>query len=259
MASIEAKELSFVRDGASILAPLSARVESGELVVLLGPNGAGKSTLLRLLMALLSPTSGEALLDGEPAHRFSPMARARRVAYLPQMRELAWPVRVDDLVALGRFAFGTAPGRLAEPDRLAVQAALKACELTAMAERAADSLSGGEQARMHCARAFAAQTPLLLADEPTAALDPLHQHRVMQLFRDYVNKGGGALLVLHDVALAAAYADRLLWLRDGALQADGTVEDTLDASRLAQIYGVDADVSGRQVVILGESRGIQAS
>ena len=252
MASLEAAPLRYSRGGRVILKSLNMRLQEGELVVLLGANGAGKTTLLRLLMGFLTPDGGRALLDGESAISMSPLARARRVAYLPQQRDLAWPARVEDVVALGRFAYGTSLGRLSGGDRAAVSRALEDCELTDMAGRSADTLSGGEQARMHCARVFAAATPLLLADEPTASLDPLHQHRVLRLFRDYVARGSGALLVLHDVALAARYADRLLWLCDGELVADGSVADTLSAELLAQVYGVEAEVRGRDVVIYGE-------
>ena len=252
MAVLEASGLDFVRGDLPVLSALDVRVTAGELVVLLGPNGAGKTTLLRLLLGLLSPTQGQALIDGQPADSLSPTERARRVAYLPQQRELAWPLWVRDVVALGRFAYGTHLGALRGADRRVVERVLDECELTALAERPATMLSGGEQARMHCARAFAAEAPLLLADEPTASLDPLHQHRVMRLFRAYVDRGGGALLVLHDVALAARYADRLLWLRAGELLADGDVDSTLSSARLAAVYGVAAAVQGRRVVIEGE-------
>lgn len=252
MASLEAVGLSYSRGSFAVLKSLNMRLQKGELVVLLGANGAGKTTLLRLLMGFLAPTDGAALLDGEPANSVAPLTRAQRLAYLPQQRELAWPSRVADIVALGRYAYGTSLGRLRGEDLNAVSQALQSCELSDMAGRRADTLSGGEQARMHCARVFAATTPLLLADEPTASLDPLHQHRVLRLFRDYVDRGAGALLVLHDVALAARYADRLLWLRDGELVADGSVDDTLSAERLAEVYGVDAEVHGRDVLIRGE-------
>lgn len=253
MTDLQTEELSFERRGRTVLAPLSTRVRQGELAVLLGPNGAGKTTLLRLLMGLAEPTSGRVFCDRVGMSDLPVAERARRVAYLPQQRELAWPLRVRDLVALGRFAYGVAPGRLGDRDRVAVEQAIHACELDDLAERRADTLSGGEQARVHCARALAAGTPLLLADEPTAALDPLHQHRVMRLFRDYVDRGGGALLVLHDIALAARYADRLLWLCDGQLRADGSVVDTLSESRMAEVFGVAATVKGRHVDIRGET------
>jgi len=154
-------------------------------------------------------------------------------------------------VALGRYSHGASLGRLKAKDAQAVDAAINACDIAALAQRKTDTLSGGELARVHCARAFAAQAPLLIADEPVAALDPQHQFRVMDLLRDYVRDGRGVLVVLHDIALAAKYADHLLWMKDGKLLAEGTPEDTLTEERLAEIYGVSSRVEGTRVVVDG--------
>ena len=181
------------------------------------------------------------LAGRDPAH-LNPAERARRIAYLPQARPLAWPLRVRDVVALGRFAHGAAPGRLGTDDAAAVSRALASCGLTPLAERLSSTLSGGELARMHVARAMAAEAPLLLADEPTAALDPLHQHQVMRLVRACADAGRGVLVVTHDTAQAARIADRLVWMAAGRLVADGSPEATLTAERLAEVYGVRASV-----------------
>ncbi|MEH6695272.1 MAG: ABC transporter ATP-binding protein [Hyphomonas sp.] len=223
----------------------------GELVALLGPNGAGKTSLLRASLGLEKRTSGTASLNGDDCTTLSPMERARRVAYLPQQRPLAWPNAVRDVVALGRFAYGAAPGRLSQPDADAVDRAMETCDLAALAHRSADTLSGGELARVHCARAFAAEAPLLIADEPVAALDPRHQFRIMDIIQSYVARGGGALVVLHDISLAARYASRLIWMKDGHIVADGPPAETLTAERLSEIYGVRAHVHGTLVHIEG--------
>ncbi|MBU1286243.1 MAG: ABC transporter ATP-binding protein [Alphaproteobacteria bacterium] len=223
----------------------------GELVALLGPNGAGKTSLLRASLGLEKRTSGTASLNGDDCTTLSPMERARRVAYLPQQRPLAWPNAVRDVVALGRFAYGAAPGRLSQPDADAVDRAMETCDLAALAHRSADTLSGGELARVHCARAFAAEAPLLIADEPVAALDPRHQFRIMDIIQSYVARGGGALVVLHDISLAARYASRLIWMKDGRIVADGPPAETLTAERLSEIYGVRAHVHGTRVHIEG--------
>ena len=128
---------------------------------------------------------------------------------------------------------------------------MSACDLTELSARSVDTLSGGEQARVHIARALAANAPLLIADEPVAALDPRHQFRVMDLIKSYVQNNGGALVVLHDIGLAAKYADRLIWMKDGHIIADGTVAQTLNAERLAEVYGVRAEVSGTDVALFG--------
>lgn len=245
-----ARGISVVTGGATLVADAELTVAPGELVVLLGPNGAGKTSLLRAAIGLTFAT-GSATLDGQPTASMPPAARARALSYLPQMRPLAWPARVRDVVALGRFAHGVTLGRLSPRDAEAVDAALARCDLTALADRATDTLSGGELARVHLARALAAEAPLIVADEPVAALDPRHQHRLMHLLRDFVRGGGGALAVLHDLALAAAYADRLVWMKDGRVVAHGPVRETMTVARIAQVYGVRARIIDGDVMIDG--------
>ncbi len=239
-----------VRD-TTLIENASFKLSQGELVVLLGPNGSGKTSLIQTSLGLSAPTAGRAILDDHDTRYMSPIKRAKTLAYLPQMRPLAWPGYVYDVVALGRFAHGVTLGKLGSEDAAAVERALTDCDLTALARRQVHTLSGGELARMHCARAFVAQTPLLIADEPTAALDPRHQFRIMDLIAAYVRDGGGALVVLHDVQLAARYASRLIWMQRGCIVADGPPDETLDADRLRQIYGVDASVDGKLVTIDG--------
>ena len=171
------------------------------------------------------------------------MQRARRISYLPQRRPMAWPNKVKDIVALGRYAHGAALGRLRSADAKAVQDALSRCDLNQLAERSVDSLSGGELARVHFARTIAARAPLLIADEPTAALDPKHQLGIATLVRNFVDAGGGALVVLHDVALAARFADRLIWMCNGTIVAEGPPGESLTAETMAAIYGVRAHVT----------------
>ena len=251
MADLVTRNLSVKAGKATLVHGAHLSLERGELVALLGPNGAGKTSLLRSALGLEKRASGEALLSGADSEKLSPMQRARRVAYLPQQRPLAWPNTVRDVVALGRCAYGAAPGRLSPDDAAAVERAMELCDLTAFAERQTDTLSGGELARVHCARAFAADAPLLIADEPVAALDPRHQFRVMDMISRFVDEGGGALVVLHDIALAARYATRMVWMKDGDIVADGTPEQTLTEARMAEIYGVRAHIDGRSVEIEG--------
>jgi iron complex transport system ATP-binding protein len=241
-------EASLTVKRAPLLDRASLSLAPGELVVLLGPNGAGKTSLLRVALGLVTPDSGTALLQGEPAASLSSRDRARAVTYLPQMRDLAWPMRVRDVVALGRFAYGAAPERLEQADAQAVAQALAACDLDPLADRATDTLSGGELARVHVARALASQAPLMLADEPVGSLDPRHQHSVMRLIRGFVDRGGGALVVLHDLDLAALHADRLVWMADGRTVASGSVADTMTPHWISAIYGVQAAVVQRDGV-----------
>ena len=242
MADLAVDGLSVALDGRAVVREASWRLAGGELVALLGANGAGKTTALRAVLGLTPRVAGVVRIAGDDPARMPPSARARRIAYLPQMRPLAWPVKVRDVVALGRFAHGATLGRLARADAEAVARAVQACDLESLVERSCTTLSGGELARVHVARALAAEAPLLLADEPTAALDPLHQHQVMQLLRAGADDGCGVLVVMHDAALAARTADRLLWMADGRIVADGPPEATLTAARLAEVYGVRANV-----------------
>lgn len=242
MADLAVERLSVSLGGRTVVREASWRLAAGELVALLGANGAGKTTVLRAVLGLMPRDAGTVRVGGDDPGRMPPAARARCIAYLPQARPLAWPVRVRDVVALGRFAHGAAPGRLGGADAHAVARALAACDLERFADRPCTTLSGGELARVHLARTLAADTPFLLADEPTAALDPLHQHQVMRLLRTGAAAGRGVLVVMHDAALAARIADRLLWMADGRIVADGSPGATLTAARLAEVYGVQAVV-----------------
>jgi iron complex transport system ATP-binding protein len=246
-----AENITVKAQNSALVENASFSLQQGRLTALLGPNGAGKTTLLRAAMGLSKPEAGQVLIDGEDVQSLSPMRRARRVAYLPQRRPMAWPNIVRDVVALGRYSHGASLGRLKAKDAQAVDAAIEACDIVSLAHRKTDTLSGGEMARVHCARAFAAQAPLLIADEPVAALDPLHQFRVMDLLKDYTENGRGVLVVLHDISLAARYADHLIWMKGGRILADGSPEDTLTENRLADVYGVKSRVKNSKVTIEG--------
>ncbi len=242
MSLLAAENLTYAVDGSPLVADACFALEAGTLTVLIGPNGSGKTTLLRLGLGLLEPSTGTAWIDGSPVAKLSPLARARKVAYLPQNRPLVWPQPVRDVVALGRFAYGAALGRLSGEDEAAVARAIAACRLEGFEERAADTLSGGELSRVHLARALAAETPLVIADEPVAALDPRHQHQTMQLFAAMAREGRGVLTVIHDLDLAARYADRVLWMSGGRLVADGPPGETFTTDRLREVFGITATV-----------------
>jgi iron complex transport system ATP-binding protein len=251
MAELLTQDLSVKADATLLVREANLRLIPGELVALLGPNGAGKTSLLKAALGLEKRSAGLATLDGTDSEKLSPMQRARRVAYLPQQRPLAWPNTVRDVVALGRFAYGAAPGKLGPADAEAVDKAIAQCGLVDLGDRNTHTLSGGELARVHCARAFAANAPLLVADEPVAALDPRHQFSTMDIVRQFVDDGGGALVVLHDIALAARYATRMVWMKESRIVADGPPEETLTPERLAEIYGVRSRIDGRTVEIEG--------
>ncbi len=247
MSELIVRNLTVIAGGSTLVNDVSFTLKPGQLTALVGPNGSGKTSLLRTSLGIEQPASGTSLLDGTDMGGITPILRAQRIAYLPQTRPLAWPNKVRDVVALGRYSHGATLGRLKGNDLRAVTDALKACDLEHLADRRTDTLSGGETARVHFARAFAAEAPLLIADEPIAALDPRHQFRILDLIRSFVDNGGGALVVLHDIELAARYASDMIWMKEGRIVATGTPADTLTSDLLESIYQVRAQVDGFRI------------
>jgi len=211
---------------------VSLDIAPGECVGLIGPNGAGKTTLMRAALGLL-PCTGTSSLAG-----LAPRARARAAAWLPQTREVAWPVTVETLVALGRTPWLAGGRRLSSVDRAAIADAIERTGLAPLARRTATELSGGEQALALIARVLAQDTPLILADEPVAGLDPAHQIATMKLFASLAAEGRAALVSLHDLPLAARHCTRLVMLDRGRIAADGPPRDVLTRQRLAGVFGV---------------------
>ena len=216
---------------------VSLDVARGDIVALLGPNGAGKTTLLRAALGFVAPSAGSVRLVGDDPRRLSPRERALRAAYLPQRPLAVWPVSVEKLVALGRFAYGASPDRLSARDQACVDAALEACALSHLRARRMDEISGGESMRAHLARALAQQAPLLLLDEPTAGLDPAQALAVADILRRHAEAGGAVVFSTHDVALAARTAYCVLLLCQGELVAAGAPETALSPEALERAYG----------------------
>lgn len=230
--TVEAMNVS--RRGQPVLRDVSLHVAEGELIGLIGPNGAGKTTLMRAVLGLL-PHSGLSSLA-----RLSPRDRGRHVAWMPQSREIAWPVSVETLVTLGRIPH-LAPGqRIAETDRAAIDRALTRMELQHFRQRPATALSGGEQARVLIARALAQETPLLMADEPTAGLDPAHQISTMRAFAALAAEGRAVIVSLHDLGLAVRHCSRLVVIDGGRIVADGPPLAVLTPDRLRASFGISA-------------------
>ncbi len=240
MSMLAASGLTARLAGRSVLEEIDFALAGGELVALLGPNGAGKTTLLRCLAGLLRPDSGRVTLVARPLDDWSRAERARRIAYLPQGGECHWPISVRDLVTLGRMPHRTAWTPLSAADRDAVERAIAFVDMTALAERPVDRLSGGEKARVLLARALAGEPPVILADEPISGLDPAHRLEVMALFRRLAAAGTGVLVVLHDLTLAARYCHRVVLLHERRIAADGPPATVLSAATLAEVFAVRA-------------------
>ena len=236
--TLVARDVGVVYGTRVALQPVNVALERGELVALVGPNGAGKTSLLKALAGLL-PHAGTVTWSGAALDSLASRARARLIAYLPQAASLHWPMTTRDLVALGRLphrAFGAAPS---EDDRAATEWALEQTETTAFAQRSVDRLSSGERARVLLARALAVRAPVLLVDEPIAALDPYHQLQVMATLRAYASDGALVVAVLHDLPLVARFCARVLLLDAGAVVDDGNPERVLNAHALERHYRVE--------------------
>jgi iron complex transport system ATP-binding protein len=227
-----------------VLAGVDLELCAGRLSVVLGPNGAGKTTLLRVLSGVLRPDAGEVELDGEPIDGFTRRQIAQRLAVVPQDAHVPFPFRVREMVGFGRAPFLGPLGRESAADLERTERALEALDLGALAERAYPTLSGGEKQRVLLARALAQDVGAWLLDEPTAHMDLGHRLRCFAWLREWLAAapGRGCLLVTHDLALAARFADDIVLLAGGRIAASGAPEHVLTPETIARVYGVEARV-----------------
>jgi iron complex transport system ATP-binding protein len=243
---LRAADISVELGGIGVVERATIELRSGELTVLVGPNGAGKTTLMRALAGLI-PASGSIELAGRPLTRHSARERARYIAYLPQGHVFHWPMSVAAVVALGRHPHADAFAPLAQADREAVGRALSLTGVEPWASRAVTTLSGGERARVALARALATQAPVLLADEPTMSLDPRHQLLVMELIARAAHDGAAVLAIVHDLALAIRFADRVVMMAQGRLVDEGLPRAVLTPERIADVFAVEATITDSAV------------
>ncbi len=246
-ASLQASGIGVTRGGRQILRGVSLEVEPGELVGLIGPNGAGKSTLLAVMAGLSKADHGQVMLSGKPLHTLSDTTRAQLLGWLEQTSTVHWPVSVEYLVTLGRIPYLSSWQSPSAEDREAVNRALTATDCDRFRDQSVMTLSGGELTRVMLARALAVEPMLLLADEPTAALDIGHQLQTMDYLRAFASGQRACVVVLHDLSLAARYCDRVYLLDDGKLLADGKPAAVLTKENIRHVYEVDTIVGGTDV------------
>jgi len=240
MTFLTAENLNVALAGRTVLKNVSLSLSLGHLVALVGPNGAGKTTLLRALAGLI-PSEGLIRVNGDALSSLPLRERAKRFGYLPQGHVVHWPLPARDIVALGRYPHGvTDPARLTPKDSEAVLRAMQATDVVEFSDRRVTELSGGERSRVALARVLAVEAPVILADEPTASLDPRHQIDVMKNLRTAADNGVLVIVVTHDLGLAARFADHALVLSDGRLVSQGAPGEALSEQVMAKVFRIKA-------------------
>lgn len=253
--TLNASRISAGYGNEEILHSLDLAVPPGRITVIVGANACGKSTLLRTISRLLSPTEGKVLLDGKSIHKTPPRELARTLGLLPQSPIAPEGITVADLVSRGRHPHQTLFSRWTKRDDEAVAAALDATQTAELAERPVDELSGGQRQRVWIAMALAQQTDILLLDEPTTFLDISHQVEVLDLLTDLNReRGTTVVMVLHDLNLAARYADYLVAMLDGKVAVTGAPDEVLTQNTVRHVFGLESQimtdpVSGRPIML----------
>jgi len=221
-----------------VLQNITMEAKPAELIALIGPNGCGKSTLLKTLCGIITSSSGSIKIGDKILDELSLKARARNIAYLAQSREAMPSMNVEDIVRLGRAPYRGGLGKISPDGEAAIVSALSRTQSGIFKTRRFDSLSGGEQARVLLARALTVKAPILLADEPIAALDPFYQLSMMEILKAEAASGKTVIAALHDLSLAAQFADRIWIMHQGKIVANGKAKAVLNAENLKAIFGI---------------------
>jgi iron complex transport system ATP-binding protein len=243
-----ARDLTLSYEGRVVVEGLDLTIPPGKVTAIVGPNACGKSTLLRGLSRLLAPAGGSVLLDGADIHSLPTKQVATRLGLLPQTPVAPDGITVADLVSRGRYPHQGWFRRWTADDDTAVSEAMAATGITELADRSVDELSGGQRQRVWIAMALAQQTDILLLDEPTTFLDISHQIDVLDLLLDLnAARGATVVMVLHDLNLAARYADHLVAMRDGSIVAAGDPSEVVTAELVRDVFGVESVIASDPV------------
>ncbi|AOF93337.1 ABC transporter ATP-binding protein [Sinorhizobium sp. RAC02] len=257
---LHARSVTLRYDERTISSDLTIAIPDGSFTVIVGPNACGKSTLLRAMARLLTPATGQVILDGRSIGEFPTREIARRLGLLPQSATAPSGITVADLVGRGRYPHQSFFRQWSKADETAVAAAMQATSVTDLAERLVDELSGGQRQRVWVAMVLAQETPILLLDEPTTFLDIAHQIELLELLADLNAEGRTVVAVLHDLNHACRYASHLVAMRDGAILAEGRPEDVVTEKLVEAVFGlpcivIDDPVSHTPLIVpLGRHR-----
>ena len=243
MSILEVRDLSAGYDEGFVIRGISLAVGPGEFVAVLGKNGSGKSTLIKAVQNLLANVRGTVLCGGEDVFRMSPRRIAARIAYVPQLAEPVFEYTVEEVVLMGRFARQGRLEKTSDEDKAAVTEAMRLADVGSLRAKRLSQLSGGERQRAFIARALAQDTPLLLLDEPSLHLDIGYQIEIYGILKGLQRERGKAVVAAeHNINLAAAYAGRLVFLKDGVIAAEGPPGETVTAGNIRRIFGAEVDI-----------------
>ncbi|MEE4283723.1 MAG: ABC transporter ATP-binding protein [Pseudomonadales bacterium] len=233
------------KNGRALLSGINLELSGNTMVGLIGPNGAGKSTLLRVMAGLQVVDPGHVKLFGQTLKSLQKKNLGRQLAYLPQSADCAWPLKVEKIVALGRLPHSATRTKLSRDDTKIIAQVMHDTDIEHLTGRTLNTLSGGEKMRVMLARTLASEPQILLADEPIASLDPLHQLEVMELLANIAKRGTTVVVVLHELNLAMRFCDRLALLHGGKLLASGEPQKALNPALLRQAYLIEAEYGER--------------
>lgn len=241
--SLRSENVSVELGGRVTLDGFSFEARPGDFVAVVGANGAGKSTTLKVLAGLLAPKTGTVTLDGASIADVSAADFGRRIAYLPQERTVHWALKSERVVALGRLPHRSFSAGESDKDRAAIARAMQRMDVAALKDRPVSMLSGGERARVLVARTLAQEAQYLIADEPTAGLDPAHTLALFEELRRLSVDGHGVIAAMHDLSLAARYATAIVLMKDGRCLASGPPREILSSGNLKRAFAIDAIVT----------------
>lgn len=240
--AIELHNISLAIQAKKLLNNIDFTLRSGEIVGLIGPNGAGKTSLLNIMAKLQQPSAGSYQFFGESASALSPKYLAKKLGYLEQGAPVHWPLLAEKVIELGRIPHLGFSQKLTEQDSAAITRAIALTDCQDFLQQPVNTLSGGERLRVLLARLLASEPEVILADEPTAALDPYQQLHIMEILQQHAHQGGAVVVVLHDINLASRFCDRLVVLDQGKQVANGHINDILQQQVLEKTYNIDLAV-----------------